>query len=262
MSRASAALVAAFVSALELSPTQERPVFRAGVEIVATDVVVLTKDGKPVRDLGNEDFVITAGGKPRAVKSVTFVEGRPGSATTTQVQLRSTGVPGPTVNSREADGRTIVFVVDVENIRAGEGRGGVQAIGDYLDQLNPNDYVGLVALPYGTPRVDLTTNRALIREAASRVTGSSNADRTGEIEGKVWERPEELARTVDCDGVVKVRGTVEIYNEKPQLVISRMRNCQPDEYDPRDFCPASQRDPEEMYERLLTYVGMVVISVI
>jgi 3'-5' exoribonuclease len=36
-----------------------------------------------------------------------------------------------------------------------------------------------------------------------------------------------------------------------------MRNCQPDEYDPRDFCPASQRDPEEMYERLLTYVNMV-----
>ena len=181
MSRASAALVAAFVSALELSPTQERPVFRAGVEIVATDVVVLTKDGNPVRDLGAGDFVITAGGKPRSVKSVTFVEGRPGSATTTPVQLRSTGVPGPTVNSREAGGRTIVFVVDVENIRAGEGRGGVQAIGDYLDRLNPNDYVGFVALPYGIPRVDLTTNRALIREATSRVTGSSNADRTGEM---------------------------------------------------------------------------------
>jgi VWFA-related protein len=178
--RTSAALVAAFVSALELSQTQERPVFRAGVEIVVTDVVVLTKDGNPVRDLDVADFLITAGGKPRAVKSATFIEGRPTSATT-RAPLRSTGVPGPTVNSREAGGRTIVFVVDVENIRAGEGRRGTQAIGEYLDRLNPNDYVGFVALPYGIPRVDLTTNRALIREAASRVTGSSNVDRTGEM---------------------------------------------------------------------------------
>ena len=177
--RASPALVAAFVSALELSYTQQRPVFRAAVDIVATDVVVLTKDGIPVRGLNAADFVITAGGRARQVKSVTFVESRPTSPTA-RTRL-APGVPGPTVNSREAGSRTIVFVVDVENIRAGEGRAGLRAIGEHLDRLNPSDYVGFVAVPYGIPRVDLTTDRALIREAASRVTGASNADRTGEM---------------------------------------------------------------------------------
>ena len=82
-------------------------------------------------------------------------------------------------------------------------------------------------------------------------------DRTGEIEGKVWDGPEELARTVDCNGVVKVRGTIEAYNDRPQLVVSRIRNCQADEYDAKDFYPASERDPEEMYGQLLAYIEMV-----
>ena len=83
------------------------------------------------------------------------------------------------------------------------------------------------------------------------------ADRTGEIEGKAWDRPEELARTVDCNGVVKVRGTLEAYNDKPQLVVSRIRNCQADEYDAKDFYPASERDPHEMYGQLLAYIEMI-----
>jgi 3'-5' exoribonuclease len=83
------------------------------------------------------------------------------------------------------------------------------------------------------------------------------ADRTGEIEGKVWDRPEDLARAVECSGVVKVRGMIETYNDKPQLVVSRLRNCQADEYEAKDFYPASERDPDEMYGQLLEYIEMV-----
>ena len=83
------------------------------------------------------------------------------------------------------------------------------------------------------------------------------ADRTGEIDGKAWDRPEEIARTVDCNAVVKIRGTIEAYNEKPQLVVSRIRNCQANEYDSADFYPASARDPDEMYGQLLAYVELV-----
>jgi 3'-5' exoribonuclease len=83
------------------------------------------------------------------------------------------------------------------------------------------------------------------------------ADRTGEIDGKAWDRPEEIARTVDCKAVVKVRGTVEAYNEKPQLVVSRIRVCRAEEYDPADFYPASARNPDEMYGQLLAYIELV-----
>ena len=46
------------------------------------------------------------------------------------------------------------------------------------------------------------------------------ADRTGEIDGRAWDRPEEIAHTVDCNAVVKIRGNIEACNEKPQLVVS------------------------------------------
>jgi 3'-5' exoribonuclease len=83
------------------------------------------------------------------------------------------------------------------------------------------------------------------------------ADRTGELDAKVWERPEEIAQTFGRDHVVKVRGTIEEYNDKPQLVVTRIRQCEPDEFRPEDFCPSSEGDPEVMYGQLLSYVEMV-----
>ena len=42
---------------------------------------------------------------------------------------------------------------------------------------DPRDRVGFISLPYGTPRVDLTTSRAAVRQALARVAGLSNRDR-------------------------------------------------------------------------------------
>jgi 3'-5' exoribonuclease len=83
------------------------------------------------------------------------------------------------------------------------------------------------------------------------------ADRTGELDAKVWDRPEETAQSVDRDEVVKVRGTVEQYNERPQLIVSKIRQCAPEEYRADDFCPTSEQDPEAMYGHLLSYVETI-----
>lgn len=83
------------------------------------------------------------------------------------------------------------------------------------------------------------------------------ADRGGELDGKVWDNPETVAQSFECDEVVKVRGTIEHYNDKPQLVVSRIRRCQPQEYDPADFYPASARDPEEMLGELHGFIAMI-----
>lgn len=83
------------------------------------------------------------------------------------------------------------------------------------------------------------------------------ADRTGELDAKVWEHPEDIARTFERDQVVKVRGTVEQYNDKPRLVVARIRRCEPEEFRPDDFCATSEQDPEAMYGQLQSYVEMV-----
>src|SRR4029450_9263485 len=57
--------------------------------------------------------------------------------------------------------------------------------------------------------------------------------------------------------VVKVRGTIDHYNDKPQLIVSRIRRCDASEYSAGDFYPASTRHPEEMVCELRTFVSMV-----
>ena len=83
------------------------------------------------------------------------------------------------------------------------------------------------------------------------------ADRTGELDAKVWDEAETVAQSFSRADVVKVRGTVERYNDKPQLIVGRIRRCEPQEYNPADFYPASSRDPEEMFGELQSFVAMI-----
>jgi len=83
------------------------------------------------------------------------------------------------------------------------------------------------------------------------------ADRTGELDAKVWERPEEIARLCERGQVVKVRGMLEQYNDQPQLVVTKIRRCEPEEFRPGDFYASSEQDPEVMYGQLLSYIEMV-----
>ncbi len=83
------------------------------------------------------------------------------------------------------------------------------------------------------------------------------ADRTGELDAKVWEHPDEIAKAIERDQVVKVRGTIEQYNEKLQLVVARIRPCEAGEFCPDDFYACSQQDPEEMFGQLLSFIELV-----
>ena len=156
--------------------TSQQPpaTFRAGVDLVVVDVIVVDKSGKPVIDLASTDFSVSAGKRPRRVVSSEFVAvKRDATAVRT---MTPGGVPGPTDNRLSATGstgRSIFFVVDVDEIRAGEGRSAMRAITEYVEGLNTADHVGLIALPAGMPRVDLTTNRQLVREAAGSLAGAS-----------------------------------------------------------------------------------------
>jgi len=83
------------------------------------------------------------------------------------------------------------------------------------------------------------------------------ADRSGELDGKVWENPEIVSQSFERNDVVKVRGAVEVYNDKPQLIVSRIRRCDSKEYNAADFYSSSARDPDEMFGELRGFVTMV-----
>lgn len=76
------------------------------------------------------------------------------------------------------------------------------------------------------------------------------ADRTGEIEAKMWDNVGEVMHTFERDHFVKVKGLPQLYNNRSQFVIHRLRRLEDHEVDFADYFPCSERDPEQMFSEL------------
>ncbi len=82
------------------------------------------------------------------------------------------------------------------------------------------------------------------------------ADKTGEIDGKVWELGPGID---DCENgdFIRVTGKVTLFNNAPQLNIRRIQKCREGEYNLSDYIPSSRYDIEAMYKTILQYVDKV-----
>jgi len=75
-------------------------------------------------------------------------------------------------------------------------------------------------------------------------------DRTGELDAKMWDNVADVIDTFDRDDFVKVKGLLQIFQNRPQLTIHKMARVADSEVDFKDYFPASERDPEEMFAEL------------
>ena len=69
------------------------------------------------------------------------------------------------------------------------------------------------------------------------------ADRTGELDAKMWDNVAEVLDAFDRDDFVKVKGMIQIFHNRPQMTIHKMRRMDESEIDFADYFPASKRDP-------------------
>jgi 3'-5' exoribonuclease len=83
------------------------------------------------------------------------------------------------------------------------------------------------------------------------------SDRTGEIDSKMWDNVGEIVETFDRDDFVKVKGLMQLYNNRPQFTIHKLRRVEEHEVDFRDFFPASQNDPAAMWAELRGIVSAI-----
>jgi len=80
-------------------------------------------------------------------------------------------------------------------------------------------------------------------------------DRSGEIEGRIWDRVDEFDALFDRDDFIIVHGKASTYLNKKQLVISNLRKISEETIDLADFLPVSPRDNEEMRSELKALVA-------
>lgn len=76
------------------------------------------------------------------------------------------------------------------------------------------------------------------------------ADRTGEVEAKMWDSVGEVMDTFERDDFVKVKGVAQLYQTRTQFTIHRLRRLEDQEVDFSDYFPCSEKDPEQMFSEL------------
>ena len=82
-------------------------------------------------------------------------------------------------------------------------------------------------------------------------------DRSGEINGPVWERAEELAPYCQSGSFVRLQGLVQSYRQQLQLKIDALQPCSREEVCLADFLPSCSKDRKEMAGRLQRLVRSV-----
>jgi 3'-5' exoribonuclease len=71
-------------------------------------------------------------------------------------------------------------------------------------------------------------------------------DRTGEVEGRIWDRVDELSEQFERDDFIRVAGKASVYLGKMQLVIQEVTRLDDRDVDLADFLPVAARPAEEM----------------
>ena len=77
------------------------------------------------------------------------------------------------------------------------------------------------------------------------------SDRTGSIKGVVWDNAGKISSQAETGAVVAVRGHVGEYRNNLQVVVKEMTLVPPDEADPSDFILSTERDVDQMFERIV-----------
>jgi 3'-5' exoribonuclease len=75
-------------------------------------------------------------------------------------------------------------------------------------------------------------------------------DRTGELDAKMWDNVAEVLDAFDRDDFVQVKGMVQIFHNRPQMTVHKLRLMHESEIDFADYFPASKRDAGEMWSEL------------
>ncbi len=155
------------------------PVFRTGVEVLPLDVTALDRDGRQIVDLTLADFSVEVDGKARKVVSAEYVKLTDALAAGTAPRGAAPVIAAPpppdygisTNSGGGPQGRAILLIVDQGNIRFGAARPVMQSALAFVDRLQPNDRLALVAIPGPGELVDFTTEHSRVREAMLRVSG-------------------------------------------------------------------------------------------
>ncbi len=81
------------------------------------------------------------------------------------------------------------------------------------------------------------------------------ADRTGQLEAKMWDNVEEFLDVFEQDDFLKVKGLINKYKNRFQLTVHKLRRMEEVDIDFTDYLPKTTKDIGELWRTLTEFVG-------
>jgi 3'-5' exoribonuclease len=81
------------------------------------------------------------------------------------------------------------------------------------------------------------------------------SDRTGDLDSKMWDNAAEAIPTFERDSFVRVKGMVQVFQNRPQLTIHKIQPVADSEIESADYFPVSKRDRAEMFQELKGWIA-------
>jgi VWFA-related protein len=167
------------------APQEQPPTFRASVQYIEVDVRVTDREGRVLRDLTKDDFILLEDGKPQTISAAAFVN----LEVESPVTRRLPGTVETDVANNAGTGRMWVMLLGGYGLRA--QRVARQFVNEAL---GPNDEVAVVPV-HGTmsSAQGFTRNRALMLAGIDRLQSDSPEDIGGDPVVRAYQVLEELS---------------------------------------------------------------------
>lgn len=79
-------------------------------------------------------------------------------------------------------------------------------------------------------------------------------DSTGAVDARLWDRVEELSREFEVGDVIKIKGTVQLFQSRKQLIIHRLERVDSATVQFEEFIPQTSKNTEDMFVELINIV--------
>ena len=156
-------------------PASQPGIFRTGVTLIRTDVIVRDADGVFVPDLTPADFQVHEDGVPQEVASLVLVHGgRVFNQLSPAPPVAQEGIILPSSrNVNSTAGRIFIFFVDAMHLMPESTprvRHFVKEVADIL--VHDGDMVGLISNDSAGTAINVTYDRELVKSAVDRIIGT------------------------------------------------------------------------------------------
>ena len=155
------------------------PIFRAGITLVTTDVIVRDGEGTFIPDLSAEEFIVREDGVLQEVVSLVLVHGgRVYNQLSPPPAVQEGIILPPTRRPNDMAGRIIILFIDDLHLQSNltpKARAVFRTITDTL--IHEGDLFGIVSSGPSSLSIDLTYDRSILRDAEERITGDGFSPR-------------------------------------------------------------------------------------